>query len=451
MTEIKINEESIWRQFFKLSIPIAIANFLASAYSITDAFWLGRLNSESLAAVSVCYPIIFLVISFGAGLFVSGTVMVSHHKGREDQEKINHVSAQLILLMVFVSLFLSIVGYLSAPYLIKMIGAESLIPYGAVSYLELYFATIFFVFAFVVYQSMMRALGKVNLPLFIILATVILNFAIDPIFIFGFGPIPAMGTFGAALASVFCEAINVLIALWLILRGKSGITFKKENFKPDRKEIGKILRLGVPSSIEQLLRSLGLFFVTILVVRFGTSSIAAYGVGGDVLSLIMVLSLSFMMSTSIMVGRDVGAGRLERAEAVTKSVAKISFWVLTVTGIFIFCFAESISSIFTPNDLEVIRQSTQYIKIIALSFGFFGLQQIFNGTFTGAGDTKTSMVLSVFAFWVLRLPLAFFLSHTSLGFYGVCWSFPITMVISSFIGYFVFTSGKWKERRMKHQ
>jgi Na+-driven multidrug efflux pump len=151
-----------------------------------------------------------------------------------------------------------------------------------------------------------------------------------------------------------------------------------------------------------------------------------------------------------MVGRDIGAGRVERAEAVTKSIAKISFWVLTILGIILFFFAEEIAAIFTPNDLEVIHQSAQYIKIISLSFGFFGLQQIFNGTFIGAGDTVTSMVLSIFSFWILRLPLAFFLSHTSLGFYGVCLSFPISMVLAAFIGYMVFTSGKWKERRMKH-
>lgn len=450
MAEVKINEESIWRRFFKLSIPIAIANFLASAYSITDAFWLGRLNSESLAAVSVCYPIIFLIISLGSGLFVSGTVMVSHHKGRGDQQKINHVSAQLILLMVFVSVIISIIGYFASPYLIKMIGAESLVPFGAVSYLELYFATIFVVFAFAVYQSMMRALGNVDIPLYIILVTVILNFAVDPIFIFGFGPIPAMGTVGAAWASIFCETVNVLIAVWLIMRGKSGISLKREDFKPDKKEIKKILKIGVPSSMEQLLRSAGLFLVNVLVIRFGTSSIAAYGVGGDVMSLIMVLSLSFMTSTSIMVGRDIGAGKLERAEAVARAVSKISFWILTVLGIFIFFFAEAVSTVFIPGDSEVILQSTQYIKIMALSFGFFGLQQIFNGTFIGAGDTVTSMILSVFAFWILRLPLAFFLSHTSLGFYGVCLSFPITMVVSSFVGYLVFASGRWKERRMKH-
>jgi len=441
-----INEESIWRQFLKLSIPIALANFIQSAYTITDAFWLGRLNSESLAAISVCYPIIFMVISLGAGLFVSGTVMISHHKGREDQEKINHVSAQLILLMFFVSLILTVVGYLVSPFLIKMIGAESLVPFGALSYLQLFFLSTFFVFAFAVYQSLMRALGKVWLPLLITLSTVILNFFIDPLFIFGFG----LGTTGAALATIFCEVINTLVALWIILKCRSGIVLEWKNLRPNWKEMKKILKVGVPSSLDQFFRSAGLVFMTALVVGFGTSSIAAYGIGGEVLGLAMVISLSFMMATSIMVGRSVGAGRMERAEAITKSVARISFFVLSFLGIFVFFFAGDISRIFTPNDSEVIRQSMEYIKIMALFFGFIGLQQIFNGTFIGAGDTVTSMVLSIFSFWILRIPLAFVLSKTPLGFLGICWSLPLANVIAALAGYLVFVSGKWKERRMRH-
>lgn len=445
--KVKINEESVWRQFLKLSIPIAAANFLQSAYSMTDAFWLGRFNSGSLAAVSVCYSIVFLVISLGAGLFVSSTVMISHHKGREDGEKINHVSAQLILLMIFVSFILSVLGYLASPFLIKLIGAESLVPFGALSYLQLFFMSTFFVFSFAVYQSLMRALGKVWLPLLITLSTVILNFLIDPFFIFGLG----LGTVGAAWATIFCEVINTLVALWLLLSCRSEIILERKNFVPNWKELKKILKIGIPGSMEQFFRSAGLVIITFLVTGFGVSSMAAYGVGGEILGLVMVISLSFMMSTSIMVGRSVGAGRLERAEAVTRAVAKISFFVLTILGIFLFFFAEDISRMFIPNDLEVIRQSAEYIRIISLFFGFFGLQQIFNGTFTGAGDTVTSMFLSVFAFWIFRIPLAYILSHyTPLGFFGVCWSFSITCIIGAFLGYLVFRSGRWKERMIRH-
>ncbi len=443
----KVNEETIWRQFLKLSIPIAAANFLQSAYSMTDAFWLGRFNAGSLAAVSVCYSIVFLVISLGAGLFVSGTVMISHHKGREDPEKINHVSAQLILIMIVVSLFLSILGFLISPFLVKLIGAESLIPFGVLSYLQLFFMSTFFVFAFAVYQSLMRALGKVWLPLLITLSTVVLNFAIDPFFIFNLG----LGTTGAAWATIISEVVNTLIALWLLLKGRSEIVLKKKNFVPDWKELKKILKVGIPGSAEQFFRSAGLVIITFLVTGFGVESIAAYGVGGEILGLIMVISLSFMMATSIMIGRSVGGGRLERAEATTKAIAKISFLVLTVLGIFIFFFAEEIARLFVPNNMEVVRISAEYIRVISLFYGFFGLQQIFNGTFTGAGDTVTSMFLSIFTFWILRIPVAYALSHyTPLGFDGIGWSFSITCTIAALLGYLVFRSGRWKERRMKH-
>lgn len=442
----KFNEESVWRQFFKLSIPIAIANFLQSAYSITDAFWLGRLNSESLASISICSSIIFLIISLGSGLFISGTVLISHHKGREDHEKINHISAQLIILMVIVSLLLSALGYFIAPFLIKMIGAEYLIPFGVLSYLQLFFTSTLFIFAFALYQALMRAMGDVKTPVYIILATVLLNFLIDPIFIFGFGFFPKLGTEGAALATLFSEVINTLVAGYLIWNGKTGITLKKENFKFNPKIMRKILKVGIPSSMEQFSRSLGFVFIAFMVARLGTTSIAAYGVGGEILGLILVISMSFMMATSVMIGRSVGAGNLERAELITKSVAKMSFLVLTFLGILSFFFAEQVSRIFVPNDMAVILESVQYLHIMSLFFGFLAVQQIFNGTFTGAGDTRISMFLSIISLWVLRIPIAYILSNTSLGFAGICWSFPVANTVAAVIGYMVFVSGKWKRK-----
>lgn len=440
----KINEESIWRQFFKLSIPIAIANFLQSAYSITDAFWLGRLNSESLAAISICSSIVFLIISLGAGLFISGSVLISHHKGREDHENINFISAQLIILMVIVSLILSVLGYLASPFLIKMIGAEQLIPFGVISYLQLFFISTLFVFAFALYQALMRAMGDVKTPVYIILATVLLNFLIDPIFIFGFGFIPKMGTEGAALATLFSEMVNTLIVVYLFMKGKCGITLKKENFKINPKIMKKILKVAIPSSMEQFSRSLGFVFIAFMVAKLGTTSIAAYGVGGEILSMILVVSMSFMMATSVMVGRSVGSGNFERAEIITKSVGKMSFLVVTFLGILSFFFAEQISRIFIPNDPAVIVQSVLYLKTMSLFFGFLALQQIFNGAFTGAGDTRISMVLAIISLWVLRIPIAHILSEYY-GFAGICWSFPIANVAAVIMGYLVFTSGRWKK------
>jgi putative MATE family efflux protein len=381
----------------------------------------------------------------GAGLFISGTVLISHHKGREDHEKINFISAQLIILMVIVSLLLSVLGYFISPFLVKMIGAEQLIPFGIISYLQLFFVSTIFIFAFALYQALMRAMGDVKTPVYIILITVFLNFLIDPIFIFGFGFIPQLGTEGAALATLFCEAINTLIVGYLFWKGKNGIVLKKENFKIHLKTMKRILKVGIPSSMEQFARSLGFVFISFMVAKLGTTAIAAYGVGGEILGLIMVVSMSFMMATSVMVGRSIGSGNFERAEIITKSVSKMSFLVISFLGILSFTFAEQISRIFIPNDPAVIAESILYLRIMSLFFGFLSLQQIFNGTFTGAGDTKISMVLAIISLWILRIPTAFILSNI-LGFAGICWSFPIANTIAAALGYLVFINGKWKER-----
>ncbi len=442
----KFNEDSIWRKFFKLSIPIAIANFLQSAYSITDAFWLGRLNSESLAAVSICSSIIFLIISLGAGLFMSGTVLISHHKGREDQEKVNYVSAQLITLMVIVSLGLTALGYFLSPFLIKMIGAEYLIPFGVTSYLQLFFLSTIFIFAFAVYQALMRAAGDVKTPVYIILVTVMLNFILDPLFIFGFGPVPGFGTEGAAISTIVCEIINTVVAGYLMLQGRGGITLKKENFKINPKIMKKILKVGIPSSMEQFARSFGFVVITFIVAGFGTVSTAAYGVGGEILGMVSLISMSFMMATSVMVGRSIGAGNLDRADFIAKSVAKLSFLVITFLGVLSYFYAEPIARLFVPNDPAVIIESVLYLKIMSLFFPFLAMQQLFNGVFSGSGDTRTSMLLAILSLWVLRIPSALILSKTSLGFAGICWSFPIANIIAATVGYIVFIKGDWKKR-----
>ncbi|MFA5652433.1 MAG: MATE family efflux transporter, partial [Candidatus Paceibacterota bacterium] len=195
-------------------------------------------------------------------------------------------------------------------------------------------------------------------------------------------------------------------------------------------------------------RSLGFVFIAFMVAKLGTTSVAAYGVGGEVLGLIMVVSMSFMMATSVMVGRSVGSGNYERAEFISKSVAKMSFLVVTFLGILSFYFAEGISRMFVPNDPAVIFESIQYLQIISLFFGFFSLQQIFNGAFTGVGDTKISMVLAIISLWVLRIPIAYVLSNTTLGFAGICWSFPIANTVAAALGYAVFVRGGWKKKEL---
>lgn len=440
---------SIIGGLFRLSLPIVFANILQTAYQLTDTFWVGRLGEEAVAAVSLSFPVIFLLISLGGGLAIAGAIMVAQYKGGGNLRQVDYVSAQTLWLMAFVSVVLSVLGYFTAAPIMHFLGAEDAVFAPAVAYLKISFLGMIFLFTFFMFQSLMRGVGDVKTPLLIVLGTVLLNLVLDPLLILGFGPVPAFGVSGAAMATVFTQGVAAVIGLFILFSGKYGIHFKKENLKPDFALAKKMFFLGFPASMEQATRALGMGMMFFLVADFGTAALATYGIGTRILSLMIIPALGMAMATATFVGQNIGAGKKERAEEVAKTSTTVSFVFLTLLGAVIYLFAEPLSAAFIPDSPLVIQSTTAFIKVMALSFGFMGLQQVVGGVFMGAGDTTTSMLLSVMAVWVFRFPLAYLLSrHTALGEMGIWYSFPISNVLSGVVSYFWFLKGDWKNKKI---
>lgn len=443
---LDLTSSPIIKSLIALALPIVFANILQTAYQLTDTFWVGRLGEDAVAAVSLSFPIIFLLLSLGGGFGIAGTILVSHFKGKSQQEHINHVSGQTLLLMMFVSLIVSILGFFISGSLMRLIGAEAAVLPAAVSYLKISFIGLPFVFGFFVYQSLMRAVGDVKVPMFIVLGTVILNFVLDPLFIFGYGPIPPLGVSGAAFATIFTQGLAAIFGLAFLFNGKFEIHIKKKNLKPDFKLIKKLSRLGFPASMEQSTRALGLTIMTFLVASFGTLTVASYGIGMRILSFVIIPALGFSIASSTMVGQNIGAGKKERAGKIALICTGLGFAVLTLVGILTFIFAEQLSSFFIPEETAVILESTKFIQIMALSFGFIAVQQVLTGVFRGAGDTLVPMIMAMVSLWVLQFPLAYVLSkHTALAQSGIWWAFPVTNLIAGIITIIWFFKGSWKK------
>ncbi len=195
-------EGSIVKSLLALSVPIIFANILQTAYQLTDTFWVGRLGTVAVASVSISFPVIFLIVSLGGGLAMAGTILVSQYKGKDDKKVANHVVSQTILMIVVISSLLSVIGYWLSPYIISLMGAQSNVFSGAVSYMKITFIGMVFMFIYMVFQSLMRGVGDVKTPMYIVLGTVLLNLILDPLFIFGYGFIPAYGVTGAAIATI---------------------------------------------------------------------------------------------------------------------------------------------------------------------------------------------------------------------------------------------------------
>jgi putative MATE family efflux protein len=447
-----LTEGSIVRALVRLAIPIVLANILQTAYQITDTFWVGRLSAEAVAAVSLCFPISFLLIAIGGGLPIAGSVLIAQYKGRGDERAMNHVAAQTLIMVFVVSVVLSTVGFMYSEPIMQFMGAEPNVLPDAVRFLQYTFVGFVFVFAFFVYQSLMRGLGVVQMPMYIVGVTVLLNFILDPLFIFGYGPVPALGVAGAAMATLSTQALATVIGFWLLFRGRHGLRLRLADFRPDFRVITQTFRLGLPASIEQCTRALSLTVMTLLVSSFGTIVVASFGVGLRILTFIIIPAMGLAMATTTLVGQNMGAGKVKRAEQTTLVASLISFLVPTIAGAILFLLAKPISAIFVPQSGAAIAESAMFIRITAFTFGLIGLQHVITGALRGAGDTMAAMTLSLISTWVILFPVAYVLSrHTSLGARGIWWSYPIANVISAVISVGWFLGGDWKQTKLVEQ
>lgn len=431
----------------RLSGPIVLANILQTAYQLIDTFWLGRLGANAVAAVSLSFPVLFFIISLGIGMTIAGSIMVAQYKGMNNQRMINYSSAQTLMVLFFISLLLALVGYFLAGPLIKIIGAEDQVLADAVSYFKVSAIGFIFLFVFFVFQSLMRGIGNVVVPTYVVLTTVLLNLVLDPLFIFGWGPVPAMGVSGAAMASVFTQGLSALMGIFILKSGRFGIELHAQDFKPDLGWFKELIRIGAPSSLEFSTRALGMTMLITIVTSFGSVVVASYGIGARILSFVIIPALGLSSATTTLVGQYVGAEKIGKAEEVGVISAKLAFYSLTAIGILLYAFARPLTAFFVPGETQVIENGALFIKIMAPSFGLLGIQQVINGVFNGAGFTLASMIVSILSLWIIRFPMAYILSNnTGLSYDGIWWSFPISNLIAAIFAFLWFQRGDWKRR-----
>ncbi|MCB9808436.1 MATE family efflux transporter [Candidatus Peribacteria bacterium] len=449
MKRLSLTEGPILSSLFSLSVPIVLSNLLQSAYQITDTFWVGRLSAEAVAAVSISFPISFLLMAIGGGLPMAGAVLVSQYKGKGDDVAVNHTVAQTFLFIIGIAVLLTSIGYVSAEHIIRFMGAAPAVISDATLFLRVTFLGYLFVFMFFVFESLMRGFGEPKLPMKIVLATVLLNLVLDPLFIFGYGIIPPMGVAGAAMATFCTQALAALIGTLALLRGQYGMHIRLQDLRPDLLFFRQAFFLGLPSSIEQSTRALGMTVMTLLAASFGTMAVAAYGIGVRMLILVIIPALGLSIATSTFVGQNIGAGHIDRAERATRIGAGIGFLILSTCGVLLFFFARPLTLFFIPEGGEAVEMAVTFLKIVSPSFGFISIQMVINGTFRGAGLTTAAMMMAIISQWVFQFPLAYILAkHTNLAVIGLWWAFPLSNVFAAMVGIAWFTRGDWKKKNL---
>ncbi|SKC47536.1 MATE family efflux transporter [Maledivibacter halophilus] len=435
----------ILSSLLKLALPLMIGQLIQTFYNLVDTLWVGKLGAEAVAAVSISFPIVFLMISLAAGLTIAGTALIAQNKGAGNNEKVDRILGQLFSFIGVLSIILAFIGFIFSEQFITWMGADSQIIEDASGYLRIIFAGIPFMFIFFIFSASLRGIGDTFTPMIMTLFSALLNVILDPLLIFGIGIFPKMGVQGAALATIISRALAAIYGLSLLISGKKNLHLKIKYLKPDFSIIKKIVQIGIPSSVQQSMLAIAQILMTSFVTAFGTTTLAAYGIGNRIVSVASMIAMGISTATTTMVGQNIGAGERKRAKEIAKASMGLTFVLLTFLGAIIFIIPKQIVGIFNK-EAEVLMYGASYMRITALFIGAMGVRMVNNGTLRGAGKTMATMIISIMAFCVLRIPLAYiFANLMKLNQTGIWWGIAASDGISAIISIAWLKMSNWSE------
>jgi len=447
----------IIRTALTLAWPVMLSNAFETVYNLTDAFWLGKLGPEAVAAPSISWPIMFLFISLSAGFGISGISLVSQYTGAGLPEKANKSAGQLLFVLLSSSCAAMILGFLFAGDILTLMGASQIVQATTTPYLQVMFLAMPFLFFHFGFRATLRGYGDTKTPMILTIASSVLDTALDPFFVFGWGPIPQMGVVGAALTTLMTRGLAAIIGMYLLFSGRLGIKLKLSDLKPDLSWMKKVVSIGVPSAIGLSGTALG-FVVLISLVSIEDRLLpgegillAAYGIGSRLINFINIVLWGGVSAISTMVGQNLGANQNARAVETVKKLL-LSFAILSVTGSAVIYFLRvPLYTLFISN-LEVLDAGSTFITFFVFSVPFFTIFRMVSGVFEGAGNTRPSMILSLIRLWGLRTLLAYvFYFFLGMGAAGIWAGMAIGNVGAAALSVAWLSNGTWKRRVIEEE
>ena len=437
-----LTEGKVWKVIVRFAVPLLVGNLLQQFYNITDSIIVGQfLGKEALAAVSASFFIYYFIISLVIGVGSGTTVVISQLFGAKQYQKVQLAFSSFFIFMLVGGIILSIAGIIFAEPVFRLTNTpEEVIPQ-AVAYFRIYIGGTFLFVTFNSIISILRGVGESVRPMLFILITTVLNIAFDLLFILVF----KWGIEGAARATVVSQGIGMCIALAYVNNTHPLLSIKKQDMLFDWKLFKESLKIGLPTSVQQCAIALGLIALLGIVNSFGTNTLTAYGAAGKIDTIITQAILTLSGALAAFCGQNIGAGRLDRV----KKGVQFTMYTNIALGLFTFAavylFGNEMMRIFTK-DIDVVAIGKEYLLIIGGFFIVHGALNVYNGALRGAGDTLFPMITSLVCLWLIRIPLAYYLSSW-LGRNGIWWAIGISITIGLIVTFVYYKMGFWKRRR----
>jgi putative MATE family efflux protein len=441
MKDLSLGNES--RLIFKFAIPMLVGNVFQQLYNVVDSIIVGKfIGKSALAAVGTSSPIIFMLVSFIIGITMGFTIVVSQYFGAGEMEKVKKAINTLYIFLVFASFLISITGILVIGPIFRIIGLDPTIVPQAKIFLVIYLAGLIFLFGFNGTSAILRGLGDSKTPLYFLIISVIINIILDLIFVAGFH----WGVASVAFATVFSIAGAFVTQILYLNRYHNVVRFSFSSLSFDYSIFVKSIRIGLPTGFQQTFVALGMIALYGIVNKFGLDANAAFSAAGRIDNFAALPAMSFAVALSTFVGQNLGANKPERVKRGFRATLIMTSLITLVTTLITVFFGGFIMKLFT-NDTVVIELGRGYLIIVGASYILFSSMFIVGSVMRGAGDTLIPMFITLFALWIIRIPLAYLLSKPSLlGINGIWWSIPFGWATGLLLSYLYYLSGRWKKK-----
>lgn len=431
-----------------LAIPMMLEQVMESIFAVVDIYFVSKVSVNAIATVGLTETFMFIVYSLAIGLSTGTTALVARRVGEKNSLGASNVAMQAILLSGTIALIVGVLGFIFAEDILRLMGGEEDLIKEGVSYTRILLGFNIIIFMLYLLNAIFRGAGDASIAMYSLIFANTINIILDPLLIFGFGPIPAMGITGAAIATCIGRGFGVLLQLIILFRGRSIIKIVFSKIKLDLKVIGELIKLSIGGIGQYIIATFSWIFLVRIVSKFGSAAVAGYTISFRVIIFTLLPSWGLANAVATLVGQNLGAGQPDRAETAAWKASYYNAYFLIAAGIVFWIFAPQIIGIFS-NEGPVVLEGVKALRIICLGYIIFSFGMVLGQAFNGAGDTFTPTVTNFIAFWIIEIPLAYSLAILlDLGSQGVYFSIAISETALALMLIYLFRKGKWKLKKI---
>ena len=443
--ETEFTTGSIRKAIFMLSIPMILEMMMESIFAVVDIAYVSQVSVNAVATIGLTESVITLVYAIAIGLSMAATAVVARRIGEKDVKGAQEAAMQAILLGIFVAAIIGVLGFLYSKEILALMGGEPDLIEEGYGYTKLLIGGNITILLLFLINAIFRGAGDASMAMWTLVLSNALNIILDPIFIFGLGPVPEFGVMGAAIATNIGRGTAVIFQLLILFYGWGRIKLGLQDIILRFKVMMNLINVSLGGIAQFLIGTSSWVFLMRIMSEFGSEVLAGYTIAIRVMMFTFMPAWGMSNAAATLVGQNLGARQPERAEKSVWLTGRYNaIFMLGVSFVYLF-FAREIITLFNQTP-SVIENGALCLQVVAAGYLFYAYGMVISQAFNGAGDTRTPTKINFIAFWIFQLPFAYLAAITfEMGALGVFLAITLAEVLLSVIAIIWFRKGQWKK------